>query len=148
MHSSIHRILLVYDATDESHAALLRCSQLSVELSAQVDVVLVVDLVSSTARSAGTLNDLVYSHLEEAARHTLWAAVDQLADKGVTAQGHLTFGRTVDAILRQVAVLNSHIVVVGHRTRKGLSRWLGGRPMHLVLAKRLRESTLVTVTLP
>lgn len=91
-------MLLVYDGTEESHAALSRCSQLSLALSAQVDVMLVVDLVSPTARSAGTLSDLIYNHLEEAARHTLWAAVAKLSDNGVTAHGHLTFGRTVDAV--------------------------------------------------
>ncbi|MFM0471400.1 universal stress protein [Paraburkholderia strydomiana] len=146
--SSLFRMLLVYDGTAESQAALSRCSQLSLALSAAVDVVSVVDPAGANAHSAGMLSDLAYSRLEEFARHTLQTAIGKLADSGVTAHGYLTFGRTADAVSRHAANFNSDIVVVGHRTQKGLLRWLGERPVHLDLAERLRGSTIVTVTLP
>lgn len=141
-------MLLVYDGTAEAQAALVRCSQLGLALSAQVDVVSVVDSISANANSAGLLSDLAYSRLEELARHTLQTAIGKLADDGVTAHGYVTFGRTVDAVSRHAAAFNPDIVVVGHRTQTGLSRWWGERPVHLDLAERLRGSTIVTVTLP
>ncbi|HZZ12850.1 MAG TPA: universal stress protein [Paraburkholderia sp.] len=141
-------MLLVYDGTDESHAALSRCAELSLALSAQVDVVSVVDSISANANSAGMLSDLAIMHLEEAARHTLRTAIGKLADGGVSAHGYLTFGRTVDAVSRHAATFNSNIVVLGHRAQKGLSRWFRDRPAHLDLADRLPGSTIVTVTLP
>ncbi|MFM0075958.1 universal stress protein [Paraburkholderia sediminicola] len=145
---SLSRMLLVYDGTDESHAALSRCAELSLALSAQVDVISVVDSVSANANSAGMLSDLAYMRLEESARHTLRIAIGKLADNGISAHGYVTFGRTVDAVSRHAATFNSDIVVLGHRTRKGLSRWWSDRPVHLDLAERLIGSTIVTVTLP
>ncbi|WOD19074.1 universal stress protein [Paraburkholderia kirstenboschensis] len=85
--SSLFRVLLVYDGTDESQAALSRCSQLSLALSAEVDVVSVVDPVCANVNSAGMLSDLAYSRLEELARHTLQTAIGKLVDNGVTAHG-------------------------------------------------------------
>ncbi|MFM0501450.1 universal stress protein [Paraburkholderia caffeinilytica] len=145
---SFSRMLLVYDGTDESQAALSRCAELSLALSAQVDVMSVVDAASANANSAGMLSDLAYTRLEEFGRHTLRTAIGKLADNGITAHGYLTFGHTVDAVLRHAAIFNSDIVVLGHRTRKGLSRWWGDRPVHLDLAERLLGSTIITVTLP
>jgi nucleotide-binding universal stress UspA family protein len=141
-------MLLVYDGTVESQAALAHCSRLSLALSAEVDVMSVVDSITSNARSAGMLSDLAYTHLEEAARHTLHTAVGKLAENGVTAHGYLCIGRTVDAVSRHAVASRSDIVVVGHRSRRGLSRWFGQRPLHLDLAERLRGSALVTVTVP
>lgn len=146
--SSFFKMLLVYDGTDEAQAALTRCSQLSIALSAQVDVVSVIDSVSANAHSAGMLSDLAYSRLEELARDALRSAISKLADNGVTAHGYITFGRIADAVSRHAENFNSDIVVVGHRNQKGLARWWGERPVHLDLAERLGGSTIVTVTLP
>ncbi|WP_073428947.1 universal stress protein [Paraburkholderia terricola] len=146
--SPFSKMLLVYDGTEEAQAALTRCSELSLALSARVEVVSVVDSVSANAHSAGMLGELAYSRLEELARHTLGTAICKLADNGITAHGHIVFGRTVDAVSRHAASFNSDIVVVGHRTQKGLARWWRERPIHLDLAERLCGSTIITVTLP
>ncbi|MBP0590727.1 hypothetical protein J8I87_13565 [Paraburkholderia sp. LEh10] len=45
-----------------------------------------------------------------------------------------------------VALFESDAVVIGHRPRKGLARWLGERPVHNDLAEQLKGSTLITVT--
>ncbi|WP_251031334.1 universal stress protein [Paraburkholderia strydomiana] len=117
-------------------------------MSAQVDVVSVADCLSPTARSAGMLGDLAYDYQEEVARHTLHIAIAKLAQNGVTAHGYIYFEHIVDAVSRHAAALSSNMVVVGHRRRSRLSRWLGQRPVHLDLADRLSGSTVVTVTLP
>jgi nucleotide-binding universal stress UspA family protein len=146
--SSFSKMLLVYDGTDEANAALTRCTQLSLALSAHVDVVSVVDSIGANATCAGMLSDLAFNRLEELARHTLLNAVGQLTDSGVTVRGHLKFGRTVDVVSRHAAAFNPDIVVIGHRLQNGLSRWLRERPIHVDLTERLRGSTIVTATLP
>jgi nucleotide-binding universal stress UspA family protein len=138
-------MLLVYDGTTEAQAALERCTQLSLALSAHVDVVAVVDLATANAKCGGLLSDLAFKGLEEFARRTLDTAVGQLADRGVPAYGFVKFGRPVDVVSGHVTTFGPEIVVIGHRRRKGLSRWWGERPVHLDLAERLRGTTIVTV---
>lgn len=144
----LSKILLVYDGTGEAQAALVRCSQLAVAFSSQVDVVSVVDTVSANAICAGLLTDLACHGLEEHARQAIASAVTQLADRGVAAHGHIRFGRTGDVVSRHVAMFNTDFVVVGHRALRGMARWWSERPVHLELADRLRGPTILTVTLP
>jgi nucleotide-binding universal stress UspA family protein len=142
------RVLLVFDETDEGYAALTRCSDLSLALSAQVDVVSIVDAVGSNAACAGQLSDLGFTCLEELARRALGMAVDHLTNKGVNANGYVAFGRTVNAISRYAEALAPDFVIVGHRPRNTIPRWWRDRPVHADLAERLFGSTIVTVTLP
>src|SRR5579863_7842218 len=94
------RVLLVFDGTDEAQAALTRCSDLSLALSAHVDVLSVVETLASNAACAGQLSDLGHTCLEELLRQALETAVNSLKIKGVNARGYVAFGRTVDAISR------------------------------------------------
>jgi len=144
--SSFSRMLLVYDDTAESQAALHRCSQLSLALCAQVDVVSIVDSVTASATCAGMLSDLACSSMEAHARHAIDTAVGHLSNLGVTAYGFVKYGRPVDVIPLHAAAFHADIVVVGHRVRKGLERWWGERPVHLDLAERVRGAAIVTVT--
>ena len=141
-------VLLVFDESDEGQAALKRCSELSVALSAHVNVVSVVDPIRSNAACAGQLSDLGHACLGEFAERALEAAIDHLASKGVNAEGNVAFGRTVDAIARYAETLDPDIVIVGHRSRHKVPRWWRDRAVHAELAERLHGSTIVTVTLP
>ncbi|MBW0446716.1 universal stress protein [bacterium M00.F.Ca.ET.228.01.1.1] len=146
--TTLSHMLLLYDGTAESQAALSRCKQLSLALKAHVDVVSVVDPDSANATCAGMLSELAYAYLEELGRRTLSTAVDELIQHGVTAHGYLSVGCKADAIFRHAASSPPDIVVIGHRLQRGLARWWGERPVHVDLADRLRGSTIVTVTLP
>ncbi|WP_243468767.1 universal stress protein [Paraburkholderia sp. PGU19] len=146
--SSFSRMLLVYDGTLEAQAALKRCSQLSLALSAHVDVVSVVDSITANATCAGLLSDLACSSMEAHAQHALDVAVTHLMNLGVTAHGFIKFGRTIDVVPLHVAAFHADIVVIGHRARSGFARWWGERPVHLDLAERLRGAAIVAVTAP
>ncbi|MEX3981090.1 universal stress protein [Paraburkholderia sp. EG287A] len=143
--SSFSRMLLVYDGTSEAQAALHRCSQLSLALSAPVDVVAVVDAEAVNASSGGLLTDVAYTHLEEIARNTLSDAVSQLASIGIAANGYVKYGRIADVVARHAQTFNPDLIVLGHRARA--RRWWSGRPAHADLAERLCGTTIVTVTL-
>ncbi|WP_233873181.1 universal stress protein [Paraburkholderia adhaesiva] len=144
--STSSRILLFYDGTIEAKIALLRCAKLSVALSALVDVVTVVDYVTTNATWASTLSDVLVSQMEENARVDLKYALDELGLNGVVARGHVAFGDTAYAISQMIEQLNSDLIVVGHRAKTGLARWYSARPLHIDLAERLKGATIVTVT--
>jgi nucleotide-binding universal stress UspA family protein len=146
--SPFAKLLLVYDGSAESQAALERCAQLSLALSAQVDVVSVVDAESANAHCGGLLSDLAFHRLEELARSTLDHAVSQLTGDGIVASGYVSFGRLNDVVLRHTQAFNPDLVVVGHRPQARRSRWWRSRAAHHELTERLCGTTIVTVTLP
>lgn len=145
--SSFSRILLVYDGTSEAQAALQRCSQLSLTLSAPVDVVAVVDAESANANCGGLLGDVAYAHLEEMARNTLSDAVAQLVNIGIAANACVKYGQIADVVARHAQTFNPDLIVLGHRARARRSRWWSERPPHIDLTERLCGTTIVTVTL-
>ncbi len=140
-------MLLVYDGTREARAALERCSQLSLALSAPVDVVAIVDTESANAQCGGLLSDVAFTHIEEHARNALNDAVSQLADIGIAANGYVKFGRIAEVVTRHAQSFNPDLIVLGHRARAKRPAWWSERPAHVDLAERLRGSTIVTVTL-
>ncbi|HEV3427367.1 MAG TPA: universal stress protein [Paraburkholderia sp.] len=145
--SSISRMLLVYDGTREARAALARCSQLSLALSAPVDIVSIVDAESANARCGGLLSDVAFTHIEEHARHTLDEALSQLTNIGIAANGYVKFGRITEVVTRHAQTFNPDLIVLGHRARAKRTAWWGERPAHVDLAERLSGTTIVTVTL-
>ena len=117
--SSLSRMLLVYDGTNEANAALARCASLSRALSATVDVVAIVDNVTANARSAGLLGELAHQRLAESAHRDLQRAVDTLTDDGIAARGYLRFGRTADAVAAHASTTRVDLIVVGYRAPPG-----------------------------
>ncbi len=145
--SSLSRMLLVYDGTSEARAALERCSQLSLALSAPVDVVAVVDAERANANCCGMLSDVAYTHMEEHARHTLSDAVSQLEKIGIAANGYVKFGSIAEVVTHHAQTFNPDLIVLGHRSQGKRAAWWSERPAHVHLAERLRGTTIVTVTL-
>ncbi|CAG9221654.1 Nucleotide-binding universal stress UspA family protein [Paraburkholderia tropica] len=145
---SFAKLLLVYDGSAEAQAALERCTQLSLALSAHVDVVSVVDTQSANAHCGGLLSDLAFHRLEELARGTLDEALVQLTRDGIAASGYVSFGRMTEVVVRHMQAFNPDLIVVGHRQQARRSRWWGERAAHHELTERLSGTTIVTVTLP
>jgi nucleotide-binding universal stress UspA family protein len=100
---------------------------------------------TSIAQSAGLLTDVACMRFEDAAREILQEGVDWLTQHGVVAQGHFAFGHPIDEITRLANELKVDLVVVGHRSRSGLSRWWMGAGNSLLL-DRLSCSILVAVS--
>lgn len=144
--SSASNILLFYDGTEEARSALLRCAELSVALAARVDVVNVVDFADISARCAGMVSDVVLTQIEDEARRALREAIDELGLHRIVARGHLAFGGVLEAISRSIDLLQSDVIVVGHRTKSRLERWFGRRSLHLDLVDRAKGLMIITVT--
>ncbi len=96
--------------------------------------------------TGGMLSDVLISRMEENARSALKDAIDELGLHGVFARGHVVFGHAADAITRMIEILSSDLIVIGHRTKAGLARWVGTRPLHIDLVERLAGMMIVTVT--
>lgn len=143
--ASYNKILLCYDGTREGRKALRCGADLALDLKAETHLLSVVDMRTSIAQSAGLLTDVACGRFEDAAREILQEGVDWLAERGVSAHGHFAFGHPIDEIARLAADLKVDLVVVGHRTRSGLSRWWMGSGNTLLL-DRVSCSILVAVS--
>jgi nucleotide-binding universal stress UspA family protein len=140
------KILLVYDGTPEAKVALMRCSQLALELSARVEVVSVVDAIGMNALAGGQLSGEGFARLELLAKEAANVAAVQLQQEGVIAHGSVVFGNWGDALSRHAEISKSDMVIIGHRARKRFARWWGDQAVSSDLADRLRGSTIITVT--
>jgi nucleotide-binding universal stress UspA family protein len=145
--SSHYNLLVYYDGSPESRAALLRATQLGYALTGTVHVLSVVDIGSAIGSSHGYLSEVVCSQLESAAKEVLKEAMDHLRDSGTVAYGHLAMGNAVDSMARYASLLNAELLVLGHRNPRGLARWWGPRPYHVELVKRAAGRAVITVSL-
>lgn len=145
--SSQYNLLVYYDGSPESRAALLRAAQLGYALTGTVHVLSVVDIASAIGASHGCLPDVVCLQLESAAKEALREAMDHLKDSGTVAFGHLATGNAVDSMARYASLLNAELLVLGHRNPRGLTRWLGPRPHHAELVKRAAGRAVIAVPL-
>ncbi|MDR0243339.1 MAG: universal stress protein [Burkholderia sp.] len=143
--SSLSRMLLVYDGTDEAMAALKRCSSLSRALSAEVDVIAVVDPTTANAQAGGFLSEFTHQRLEEFAREDLRLAVGKLAEDGIVARGYVRFGRSADVIAAHATTARPDMIIVGHRARTAFARWWRDAPVHFDLVERLNGAVIVVV---
>ncbi|GAB2892843.1 universal stress protein [Paraburkholderia jirisanensis] len=139
------KILLYYDGTREAKGALHRAGELALALGAHADVLAVVDTVSAVAASGWYLSDLACACVQDAALLTLREALDHLEGSGVPVRGHMACGDVVDSISTHAGMLDSDILVVGHRTRTGLSRWWNRGVAHDHLMARCNGRLVVSI---
>ncbi|WP_080435019.1 universal stress protein [Burkholderia ubonensis] len=141
--ASYKKILLCYDGTIEGRKALRCGANLALNLEAETHLLSVVDMRSSVAQSAGFLTDVTCGFFVEAARDGLREGVNLLRERGVRAEGHFAFGYVLDEIANLASELKVDLIVIGHRCRSGLSRWLVGSG-NMQLLDRVSCNVLVT----
>jgi nucleotide-binding universal stress UspA family protein len=139
------RILLYYDGTREARSALRHTAELALALNAHADVLAVVDTVSAVAASGWYLSDLACASMQDAALITLREAVDHMEGSGVPVRGHMAHGDVVDSISTHAGMLDSDILVLGHRPRTGLARWWRRGLAHDSLMARCHGRLVVTI---
>jgi nucleotide-binding universal stress UspA family protein len=139
------KILLYYDGTREAKTALRHAAELALALEAHTDVLAVVDTTSTIAATGWYLSDLACACVQDAAMITLREALDHMEDSGVPVRGHMACGDVVDSISTHAGLLNSDILVVGHRPRSGLARWWNRGLAHDDLMARCNGRLVVTI---
>jgi nucleotide-binding universal stress UspA family protein len=138
-------MLIYYDGSEEAGSALRRVGRLAPALAAQIHVLTVADIASAMAWSTGMLTDIAYDRIESAARLVLHEALDIMTKSGLMAAGHVAFGNVVDSIVKHADLLNADVIVVGHRSRRGLARWWSASPTHAELLERASGRAVMAV---
>lgn len=141
-------ILVAYNGSSESQAALRECIRLAPSSSAQVHLLVVVDpppylLVGEYAAAAVLNVEEELTAEKEKMEHELERGRALLAEAGLTVYPHLEIGDPVSVIAELVDKLNIELVIVGHSRHLPLAlRWWRGSKDAL-LVEKIRCSLLV-----
>jgi len=102
------RILLAYDGSEPSRHAAKQAADLATHAAAQVDVLVVGELLPS---GYGTETPIVEP---EVFTQVAAEGVELLRSLGVTAHGHVVWGRPAEEIVKAAAAGGYETVVMGH----------------------------------
>lgn len=139
-------IVLAYDGSLASQAALINCKDLSQWNKSNVHLLAVIpyDLVSIGPETAYYSEEHNKIELE---RYTkiLDDGVSQLSKLGVNAQGELCRGDPVDQIVAYATEISADLIILGHKHRDSwIERWWRGS-ISKVLIEHAPCSVLVAI---
>jgi len=143
-----NNILVAYNGSEESHAALRECVQLSPPEQAQIHLLVVVDpppylLVGEYAAAAVLNVEEELAAEKKKMEGELVRGQSMLAEAGLNVHTHLEIGDPVTVITELVNRLAIDLVIVGHSRHKPLAlRWWRGSK-DAVLVEKIRCSLLV-----
>jgi nucleotide-binding universal stress UspA family protein len=138
------KILLCYDSTREGRRALLRGAELAQKLGAETHLLAIAPTVVGN-----TLVDMpsavVLEDEEQAIREVLHEGVERLRARGLSATGHLAFGRPIDHIPVVARKLGVDLIIIGHEPTGTLARWWTANSGHAQLLDYVDCSILVSI---
>lgn len=143
MSTSFDRILLCYDATPEGQHALRCGAALASQLGAEAHLLSILELAWWPA-GYDAFSSMKFDVDEDAAKEILEDGIAQLASWGVTATGHFSVGSAAEQIANLANSLNADLIVIGHRHRGMVTRWLA-RGSHLELLEHVSCGVLFEV---
>ena len=135
-------IVLGFDASDESRAAVPVAADLAKEHGRELVVVFGYE-PPKTGGEVGALRDQIEKLGEELAAEVL-AEVAELAPEVVT-RVELVQGRPVDAVVEIADELDARYIVVGHRQRSLLAEMFSGSVLEGVMSLTTRPVVAVQV---
>jgi nucleotide-binding universal stress UspA family protein len=139
------RVLLCYDGSEAGRRALRRGAELAILVGARVTVLSVVPAgAADPAVIAGALGHSCLIDDARGHRKVLSESIEWLKARGVTADGYLATGNTIDEILSLTRKLNVDLIVLGHYPRPAGGFWWGG-PQRASLSERANCCVLVAV---
>lgn len=124
--TSYHRILLCYDGTAEGRRALRLGAQLAHDLHVETHLLAVID-DTEWMQGLPVVPAVSFAHEQQTAKALLQEGVDNLADLGVIAQGHLAVGNPIMEISSCAKALDIDLIVVGHHRSGRFYRWWTGQ---------------------
>lgn len=138
------RILLYYDGSREARSALSSAADLALALDAHIDVLAIAGTDLATA-FGGDLSEQAFIEIRQMTVAVLEEALDHMTSSGVPVHGHVAYGDVLGNISKHVGLLDADMLVVGHRTRGRLARWLGRRFTYADLVERCHGRLVVTI---
>jgi nucleotide-binding universal stress UspA family protein len=142
------RVLLCYDGSEVGRRALKRGAELAILVGAQVYVLSIIPSgVAGAAVVAGAAGHACLVDEEGGYRKLLDESIGLLKARGVSAEGYLTSGNTIDQIIAFSRRLSVDLIVLGHYPQPSGGFWWGG-PQRASLAERANCCVLVAVNEP
>jgi nucleotide-binding universal stress UspA family protein len=142
------RVLLCYDGSEVGRRALKRGAELAILVGAQVYVLSIIPSgVATAALAAGAAGHACLVDEEGGYRKLLDESIELLKARGVSAEGFLTSGNTIDQIIAFSRRLGVDLIVLGHYPQPSGGFWWGG-PQRASLAERANCCVFVAVSEP
>lgn len=114
---AISAILVAVDEGHDTDQVLALATSMALAFSAKTHVLTVADVPGMAATS-----DLAVEASEERARQVARAALERLAESGVTAESHVADGSPAKVIAALARSLGCDLIVIGHRHMSLLGR--------------------------
>jgi nucleotide-binding universal stress UspA family protein len=116
------RVLLYYDASEESRAALIHACSICRAFEAELYILVVVDIESIVACASAPFTALTRTDLNACANSFLDEALRHTSIEGTNAKGGVAFGEIICCIKEKASAIDACAIVIGHRKRTWLSR--------------------------
>jgi nucleotide-binding universal stress UspA family protein len=142
------RVLLCYDGTEVGRRALKRGAELAILVGAQVYVLSIIPSgVTDPAVAAGAAGHACLVDEAGGYRKLLDESIEWLKTRGVSAEGYLASGNTIEQIITFSRRLAVDLIVLGHYPQPSGGFWWGS-PQRVSLAERANCCVLVAVNVP
>jgi nucleotide-binding universal stress UspA family protein len=139
------RVLLCYDGSEVGRRALKRGAELAVLLGARVFVLSIIpNGAASAAVIAGAAGHPCLFDEEDTHARMLDESIEWLKERGVSAEGYLASGDTIEQIITFSRRLAIDLIVLGHYPRPSGGFWWGN-PNRTSLAERTNCCVFVAV---
>jgi nucleotide-binding universal stress UspA family protein len=143
------RVLLCYDGSEAGRRALRRGAELAIQLGAEVHVLSIVpETVANAAVIAGALGEACVVEGSRGYRQLLEESLQWLSRRGVTAEGYLAAGNTVDQIVTFAKRLAIDLIVLGHYPQPKGGFWWSNAQQRGSLTERAGCCVFVAVSGP
>jgi nucleotide-binding universal stress UspA family protein len=139
------RVLLCYDGSDAGRRALRRGADLATHLGAQVYVLSIIPAGAlDPVLVAGAAGQACIVGQDHGYRKMLDESVEWLKTRGLSAEGYLTSGNTIDRIIEYANKLAIDLIVLGYYPQPSGGFWWSSS-QKTTLAERARCCILVAV---
>jgi nucleotide-binding universal stress UspA family protein len=143
------RVLLCYDGSDTGRRALRRGAELAIQLGAEVHVLSIIpETIANAAVIAGSIGEACVVEDSRGYRLLLDQSLEWLRQRGVTAEGYLATGNTLDQIVAHAKRLAVDLIVLGHYPQPKGGFWWSSAQQRGSLTERAGCCVFVAVSGP
>ena len=142
------RVLLCYDGSEVGRRALKRGAELAILVGAQAYVLSIIPSgVAGAAVVAGAAGHACLVDEAGGFRKLLDESIEWLKSRGVSAEGYLTSGNTIEQIVAFSRRLSIDLIVLGHYPQPSGGFWWS-TPNRASLAERANCCVFVAISEP
>ncbi len=141
------KMLLCFDGSKESHAALKQGAELAAACGAEVHLLAVIRTNAMTLVGETLSTEVPLAEYQLEVEKILHEGVEGLRQLGITAHGHVAIGDPVTEIAAAARRLSADLIVLGHHSQSAFARWWRGSP-DVLLVDAVHTSILICIEPP